>query len=1265
MRPQNVTPRPAPTGFAVLFLMAAITFTTSSVYSRQTVKTIVINEVVTDPQQDWNDTAGGNGVAFDNMPGTGSIGDTDEWVELFNAGTQAIDLTGWTMDFINGSNSTLLFSTPASGTVLRFSAGGSVTNFQPGEYLVIGNPPGAINNDIYIVLKDAGSAVVDDVEIGDDFEGDGSGDGAPDGGSSDGNASGVNDEAVARFPKGADTGNDVNDFAKQAATIGASNGELPAGPFFVVINEVVADPQQDWSDNAGGNGVEFDNIPGNGSITDTDEWVELHNAGANAVNLAIGSGWSIEFLNGSTETLNFSNPGSTVLRFSAGGSATNFQPGEYLVIGNPPGAINNNVFVVLKDAGGAVVDDVEIGDDFESDGNGDGAPDGGSSDGNATGVNDEAIARVPNAVDSGNDVADFTKQTATIGATNDLPKFCELSVTPTSHDFGAVEIGLFADKIFTLANAANATDDCIGSAGLSGDANFTIISGQNFSILPGGTHEIVARFDCRNQQPGQRQANLQITSNDPDVINVPLTGECLMPDPCQADFVASARFGIAPFTVEFTNLSIGSIDSYLWDFGGGTTSTEKNPKHTYNIECVDPQFTVCLIVRGPCGENRMIKKDYILVHPSSACAFFACPTGGEPPLRVGFLNPPVDYATGYLWNFGDGTTSTEPQPVYVYTTSGRFNVSLTIQTELGTATATLQDYINVQPHFVAPAPLLALNGPDFSAKSTGGEDFCGWNLWSNGFIAHDVTISGDKRWLAIEVVAAGAFAGGDWPKLQLLIDDVLIGEQTVAHARPRTYHFVAPLSAGNHTIKLAYPNDFFDPATKEDRNLIVTKFLLYDSGAPLSVPGNLKAAAMTIKSHGEVWENTGWNLFSNGFLGHGLAVADSGKYELSVRAAAHDAEGEAPKLVVLIDGVAADTVEVPAGPPKNFIFPLTLAKGNHLLQLAFINNAIANPTSTEDRNLILHEFSVTSSSTPVAPQVVINEIVTDPQRDWNDSAGGNGMAFDRTPGSGTITDTDEWLELFNAGSQAVDLTEGAGWSVEFINGTTALLNFKTPGSTVLRFSAGGAATNFKACEYLVIGNPPGSMNNSIFAVLRDGSNAVADDVELGDDFENDGNGDGAPDGGADGGNATSPADEAVARAPNAVDTGNDIADFAQQLATIGFSNDSTGTPTTQVKNATPTPPNGFVLYENHPNPFNPATKIKFSVPEAAAVVLTIHNLKGQEVARLIEGELAAGEYERDWNAAQHVTGIYFVRLAAVGKVSGVQANRVQKMLLAK
>lgn len=185
------------------------------------------------------------------------------------------------------------------------------------------------------------------------------------------------------------------------------------------LNEVITDPQQDWDDSAGGNGIPFDAIPGNGALSATDEWVELFNAGDTPIDLTANSGWTLEFLDTTPEILNFANPGSTVrLVFSQGGNPSFFQAGEYLVIGNPPGNLNNDVYLILKNSGGEIVDDVELGDDTEGDGVGDGAPEGGSGGGDATGVADEAIARLPNGYDTDDDVADFVQQPATIGASN-------------------------------------------------------------------------------------------------------------------------------------------------------------------------------------------------------------------------------------------------------------------------------------------------------------------------------------------------------------------------------------------------------------------------------------------------------------------------------------------------------------------------------------------------------------------------------------------------------------------------------------------------------------------------------------------------------------------------------------------------------------------------------------------------------------------------------------------------------------------------------
>jgi hypothetical protein len=69
-----------------------------------------------------------------------------------------------------------------------------------------------------------------------------------------------------------------------------------------------------------------------------------------------------------------------------------------------------------------------------------------------------------------------------------------------------------------------------------------------------------------------------------------------------------------------------------------------------------------------------------------------------------------------------------------------------------------------------------------------------------------------------------------------------------------------------------------------------------------------------------------------------------------------------------------------------------------------------------------------------------------------------------------------------------------------------------------------------------------------------------------------------------------------------------------------------------------------VLSQNYPNPFNPTTNISFSLPTRAYVSLKIFNLVGKEVATLISGEVGAGTYVRQWNAAGYASGMYFYRL---------------------
>lgn len=84
-----------------------------------------------------------------------------------------------------------------------------------------------------------------------------------------------------------------------------------------------------------------------------------------------------------------------------------------------------------------------------------------------------------------------------------------------------------------------------------------------------------------------------------------------------------------------------------------------------------------------------------------------------------------------------------------------------------------------------------------------------------------------------------------------------------------------------------------------------------------------------------------------------------------------------------------------------------------------------------------------------------------------------------------------------------------------------------------------------------------------------------------------------------------------------------------------------GTATEQMGNELP---EQYALYQNYPNPFNPLTTIRFDLPEPSDVSLTIYDLNGRIVEKLVSGSLAAGKYQVSWNANGYASGTYIYRL---------------------
>jgi hypothetical protein len=75
-------------------------------------------------------------------------------------------------------------------------------------------------------------------------------------------------------------------------------------------------------------------------------------------------------------------------------------------------------------------------------------------------------------------------------------------------------------------------------------------------------------------------------------------------------------------------------------------------------------------------------------------------------------------------------------------------------------------------------------------------------------------------------------------------------------------------------------------------------------------------------------------------------------------------------------------------------------------------------------------------------------------------------------------------------------------------------------------------------------------------------------------------------------------------------------------------------------------PDGITLLQNYPNPFNPSTTIRYSIPERIHVVLSIFNTLGQEIAKLVDEEVSAGNHAIKFDAAHLPSGVYIYRLQA-------------------
>jgi PKD repeat protein len=162
-----------------------------------------------------------------------------------------------------------------------------------------------------------------------------------------------------------------------------------------------------------------------------------------------------------------------------------------------------------------------------------------------------------------------------------------------------------------------------------------------------------------------------------------------------ADFSWSTNRGPAPLSVQFTNLSVGTILSNRWDFGDGATSALSSPAHVFATAGI---FTVALVAYTASGSDtcRIVNAIEALPPPPVA-DFSAFPRSGGYPLSVQFTNLTTGAATNWHWTFGDGQTSAARDPQHAYALTGTYSVALVATGAGGSHTNAKTDYIVVLP----------------------------------------------------------------------------------------------------------------------------------------------------------------------------------------------------------------------------------------------------------------------------------------------------------------------------------------------------------------------------------------------------------------------------------------------------------------------------------------------------------------------------------------------------------------------------------------
>lgn len=180
-----------------------------------------------------------------------------------------------------------------------------------------------------------------------------------------------------------------------------------------------------------------------------------------------------------------------------------------------------------------------------------------------------------------------------------------------------------------------------------------------------------------------------------------------------ANFNAFPTNTCASVPVLFSDNSTGNITGWFWQFGDGLSDTARNPLHQYNDT---GYFSITLIVNNNGCSDTILKPNLVYIKPP--IAKFSADVQCSDPFRYVFTNYSIG-ADSWNWDFGDGQSGTDKDPVHVYGQPGMYTVKLTVTNGSCTHTAAfMARVIKEKPAFAASDTVIC-KGDSITVRSFG------------------------------------------------------------------------------------------------------------------------------------------------------------------------------------------------------------------------------------------------------------------------------------------------------------------------------------------------------------------------------------------------------------------------------------------------------------------------------------------------------------------------------------------------------------------